>query len=99
MYTYLLLRSNTHKYTCSSIDHIASATHIELLGGERSTTNASGVCLHDADDFSNATWRNPEAGADAADGRRTARHERISPMVDIKHQRVRALDEDALAGS
>lgn len=83
-----------------SIDHISqrSTTHIELLSGEWPTANASSVCFHDADDFSDATWRNAQAGADAADGRRAARHERISSIVDVEHQRVRALDEDALSG-
>jgi len=68
-----------------------------LFRGEWPTANASRVRFHDTDDFSDPTWRNTEAGADTTNGRRTARHERIRPIVDVKHQRVRALDEDALA--
>jgi len=81
------------------VDHITKATHIELFSGERPTTNASGVCFHDADDLSDATWRNAEAGADATDGRGTARHVRIRAIVDVEHECVRPLNEEALAGS
>ncbi len=43
------------------------------------------------------TWRNTEAGADTTDGRRAACHVWIRPIVDVKHQRVCALDENPLA--
>jgi hypothetical protein len=72
-------------------------THVELLSGERPPTHPSRVRFNDTNDLSDATWRNAEAGTDSAGGRRTARHVRICPIVDVEHQRVRALDKDALA--
>ena len=72
-------------------------THIELLGGERPSTNARRVRFDDPNDLSDAARRNAEAGADSADARRTARHVRIRAIVDVEHQRVRAFNEDALA--
>jgi len=70
-----------------------------LFGGERPTTNTSGVCFHDADDLSDATWWNAEASADATNGRGTACHVWIRAIVDVEHERICALNEDALAGS
>jgi hypothetical protein len=94
VYPNVLHRGNIHE--CISLI-VTLITHIELFRGEWPTTNAGCVRFHYTDDFSDPTWRNAEAGADTTDGRRTACHERIRPKVDVKHQRVRAFDEDALA--
>ena len=71
--------------------------YIELFSGERPTANASRVRFHNADHLSDATWRNAEAGADAADARGAARHKGIRPIVNVEHERVGSLYEDALA--
>src|SRR5258707_8882020 len=84
-------------YMSVFVDRLTRTTNIELLRGEWPTTHASGVRLHDTDYFPDLTWRNTEAGADTTDGRRAACHVWIRPIVDVKHQRVCALDENPLA--
>ena len=73
-------------------------TYIELLSRERSPSDTGRVCLDNADDLSNATGRDTEAGAYPTYGGGAARHVRIRAVVDVEHQRVCAFDEDAFAG-
>jgi hypothetical protein len=72
-------------------------THIELLSRKRPAPNTGGVCLDNADNLSNATWRDTEACADPTHGCGATRHVRIRAIVDIEHQRICAFDEDAFS--
>lgn len=66
-------------------------TYVELLGGERATTNTSSVCLDDTNRSPDDLWRYPKAGANTTNGGRGGGHIRIRPEVDIEHQRICAL--------
>ena len=73
-------------------------TYIELLSREWPAPDTGCICLDDADDLSNATRRDTEAGTYSTYGCGAARHVRIRSIVDVEHQRVCAFDEDAFAG-
>ena len=69
-------------------------THIELFGGERATTNTSGVRLDDAYRSSDGLGRDPEASANTTNRGRGGCHIRIRPKVDVEHQRIRTLNKN-----
>jgi hypothetical protein len=69
-----------------------------LLSRERPASDTCRVRLDNADDLSNTTWRDTEAGTYPTYSCRAARHVRIRAIVDVEHQRIRAFDKDAFAG-
>ena len=73
-----------------------AATHVELLGRERTGTDAGRVGLDHAIRLSDRTGRQSETGADTANTSRARGDERVRAKVEVEHQGVGALDEDAL---
>ena len=71
-------------------------TDINLLSGERSAPNTSGIRLYNANRLPDQLWRDPQTGANPADGCRGRSDVRVCSKIDIQHQRVGTLDEDAL---
>lgn len=72
------------------------ATHVELLGRERTGADAGRVRLDYAVRLSDRTRRQTKTGADTADASRARGDERVRAKVEVEHERVGALDEDAL---
>jgi hypothetical protein len=71
----------------------------EVFGGERTAADTGRVRLDDTDDLLDGERRDTEAGDDTADRGRRGGHEGVRAVVDVEHERVGALDEDALARS
>ena len=84
-------------YTSASRPRGLGGTHIELFSRERAAPNTGRVCLDNADNLSNATWRDTEACADPTHGCGAARHVRIRTIVNVEHQRISAFDENTPA--
>jgi len=74
--------------------HIA---HIQLLGGERSATDSSGIRLDHTNRRPDQLWRDSQTGANSSDSRRRRSDVRVRPKIYIQHQRVGTFDEDALS--
>lgn len=71
-------------------------THVELLGGERSSTNSGSVSLDDTDDGLDHHRGNTQTGANTADRGSTRRDVGVGSVIDIEHERIRTFDEDSL---
>lgn len=74
----------------------STVTHVELLRGERSTTDASGVRLDDTDRLGDPLGRDTEASADTSDRGRRRCDVRVRSKVEVQHERIGTLDEDLL---
>lgn len=72
------------------------STHVELFGGERATTNTSGVRLDDAYRSSNRLGRDPQSSANATNRGRGGCYIRIRPKVNVEHQSICALNKNPL---
>lgn len=69
----------------------------EVLCRERSTAHTGRVRLDDANDLFDDLGRETETGANTANGGGRRRDIGVRAVVDIQHERIRALDQDALA--
>ena len=78
-----------------SRDH---TTHIQLLSGERPTTDSSGIRLDHTDRRPNQLWRDSQTGANPSNSRRRRSDVRVCPKIYIQHQRIGTFDEDTLSG-
>lgn len=72
------------------------STHIELLSRERTRSDASSVSLDDTNHVTNLFRWNPETSADSSDTGWRGGNEGICAEVQIKHESICALDQDAL---
>lgn len=72
-------------------------THVELLGGERTTADTRSVGFDDADDLSDELGGYAESGAYAADGGGGRCDVWVRSEVEVEHEGVGAFDEDFLA--
>jgi hypothetical protein len=70
-------------------------TNIELLSREWPPTHTRRVCLNDADRSVYKFRGNSETGTNTSDSGRGGCYKRVSAEVDIKHQCVRAFDENS----
>ena len=73
-------------------------THVQLLGGERPSSNTGSVCLDDADSVAyHLRWdTKPRAHAANGGGRRS--DEWVCPKIDVKHQCIGSFHQDSLSG-
>lgn len=71
-------------------------THVELLGRERSRSDARRVGLDDSNDLSDRFGRQSQASADSSDSSRRRGDVGVRSKVEVEHESVGALDEDAL---
>lgn len=71
-------------------------TYVELLGGKGSSSNSGRVSLGDTNDLSNLLGRDTESGADTTDGRGGRGDVGVGTKVEVEHERVGTLDQDAL---
>jgi hypothetical protein len=73
-------------------------THVELLGRERTSSNASSISLDHTHDLSNRLGGQSQPGANSSNAGRGGSDKGVSSEIEVEHQGVGAFDEDALLG-
>lgn len=73
-------------------------THVELLGGERSGSDAGRVGLYDSDDLPDRLGGQSQSSADSSDAGGRRSDVGVRSKVEVEHESVGAFDEDALVG-
>jgi hypothetical protein len=74
----------------------ADSTHVELLRGERSTSDSRGVRLDDTNNLLDDGRWDSQSSTYTSDRSRRRSDERISPVIDIQHERIGTLNENPL---
>ena len=70
---------------------------VEQLGGERTSTDAGAVCLHDAEYLTNLVGTDAQTRAGTSTDGIGGSNERIRAEVDVEHRALGTLAENALA--
>lgn len=92
--------SSTSDDTVLGSDLLQSLSNgVELLRGERSTTDSGGVGLDDTNDLLDGEGRDTQTGNDTTDRGSRRGDVGVRSVVNVEHERVGTFHEDSLARS